>query len=161
MEYIIRPVAIADLDFLREILYQALYVPPGHPPFPRDIVLQPELAKYVANWNLDRDLGFVAAIEESRTLVGAAWLRLFASNNRGYGYINEHTPELTIAVLPEYRDRGIGTQLLTALFARAKNYYSSVSLSVSTDNPALKLYCRFGFETIDRNNTSLIMMKNL
>ena len=160
MSYILRPIAIADGKFIQEMLYHALYVPPGQPPFSRDIIRPPELAKY-ADCQLDRDIGMVAEIADSRIAVGAAWLRLFTSDNRGYGYINEHTPELTIAVLPEYRDRGIGTQLLTKLLLEAQNHYSSISLSVSANNPALELYRRFGFETIESHNQSLTMIKNL
>src|SRR5262249_56364556 len=36
-----------DEPFLREMLYHALYVPDGQPPFAKEIINEPELAKYV------------------------------------------------------------------------------------------------------------------
>ena len=159
MKYIIRPIKTTDEAFLWEILYQALYIPPGKSPLPKDIVFQPQLAKYVANWKPNQDTGFIAATKD-KTSVGATWLRVFTSNDPGYGYIDDYTPELTIAVLPKYRAQGVGTKLLTKLFSQAKSYYSSVSLSISSDNPAFKLYRRFGFEIISQHNNSLIMKKD-
>lgn len=86
---------------------------------------------------------------------------MFESSNPGYGYINDDTPELSIAVLPEYRGQEIGTKLLTKLFSQVRNQYSAVSLSVSSDNPALRLYRSFDFEIVDRHNNSLTMKRNL
>jgi ribosomal protein S18 acetylase RimI-like enzyme len=159
MPYFIRSIEIIDQPFLWEMLYQALYLPPETPPLARDTVFQPELAKYVENWGLDGDTGSIAVLAESKISIGAVWLRMFNSSNPGYGYINDDTPELSIAVLPEYCGQGIGTQLLTKLFSQVKNQYSAVSLSVSLNNPAFRLYCRFGFEVIDRYNDSLTMKK--
>lgn len=159
MSYIIRLIETTDEPFLWEMLYLALYVPPEDEPLPRNIILQPELAKYVENWQPDRDLGAISVLETDRTPVGAAWLTLFNQSNPGYGYINERTPELTIAVLPEYRGRGIGTKLLTQLLSQAKNHYYQVSLSVSLDNPALRLYRRLGFQAIAKHSNSLTMSR--
>ena len=161
MPYIIRSIEVADESFLPEALYQALFVPPDATPPPKEVVFQPELAKYVENWGLDGDRGWIAVLEDSQTLVGAVWLRMFKSSNPGYGYINDDIPELSIAVLPQYRGQGISTKLLTTLFSQVINQYSAVSLSVSPKNPALQLYRRFGFKVIDRHNTSLTMKKVL
>ena len=120
------------------------------------------MAKYVQNWGLYAgDRGLIAVIEENQTLIGAVWLRMFKSNNPGYGYVNDYTPELSIAILPEYRSQGIGTKLLTTLFSEVKSCYSAVSLSVSADNPALRLYRRLGFEVISQHDNSLTMKKDL
>ena len=143
------------------MLYQALFVPPDTIPLAKEAIFQPELAKYVANWGLDDDRGLIAVLEESQTLMGAVWLRLFNSSNPGYGYIDDDTPELSIAILPEYRGQGIGTTLLATLFSHLRNQYSAISLSVSPQNPALHLYRRFGFEVTRRHHNSLVMQKNL
>lgn len=161
MLYIIRSVEVADELFLQEMLYRALFVPPDATPLPKEVIFQPELVKYFQNWGLHNDTGLIAVLEESQTKVGAVWLRMFESSNPGYGYINDYIPELSIAVLPEYRDRGIGTKLLTKLFSQVRNQYSAVSLSVSSNNPAFQLYRRFGFEIVDRHNNSLTMKKDL
>jgi ribosomal-protein-alanine N-acetyltransferase len=56
----------------------------------------------------------------------------------------------TIAVVPEYEGRGIGTTLLTLLIAEARRRYAAdLLLEVRADNPrAQQLYLRFGFEQI-------------
>ncbi|WP_373461306.1 ribosomal protein S18-alanine N-acetyltransferase [Arthrobacter sp. B1I2] len=56
----------------------------------------------------------------------------------------------TIAVVPEYEGRGIGTTLLTQLIEEARRRYAvDVLLEVRADNPrAQQLYTRFGFEQI-------------
>ena len=130
---------------------------------PKDIIYQPELAKYVRGWGKDNDLGFIALTENDSVPVGAVWIRLFNKSDPGYGYLSNEIPELSISVLPEYRNRGIGTNLLDHLLRQVREDYSAISLSVSKENPALHLYLRFGFEVIDRddNSDSLIMKKDL
>ena len=155
----IRPLTAVDEPFLWEMLYQAIHIPEGVTPPERDIVYQPELAKYVRDWGRPGDYGFVAIDTANNCSVGAAWLRLWTQENKGYGYVDNATPELSIAVLPEYRGKGIGSRLLTRLIEAAQIRYSAISLSVSPDNPALRLYQRFGFEEIDRCGTSLTMLK--
>ena len=56
----------------------------------------------------------------------------------------------TIAVVPDYEGRGIGTTLLTRLIAEARRRGAAdVLLEVRADNPrAQQLYVRFGFEQI-------------
>ncbi|MCQ6271424.1 ribosomal protein S18-alanine N-acetyltransferase [Pseudarthrobacter sp. R1] len=56
----------------------------------------------------------------------------------------------TIAVVPEYEGRGIGTTLLTRLVEEARRRHAAdLLLEVRADNPrAQQLYRRFGFEQI-------------
>ncbi|MEM7715021.1 MAG: GNAT family N-acetyltransferase [Cyanobacteria bacterium P01_A01_bin.68] len=160
MCYIIRPLEPSDESFLWEMLYQAIYVPTGTTPLPREIIYQPELAKYVQDWTTN-DIGLIAISESNQTPVGATWIRLFNMNNPGYGYINDETPELSIAVLPEYRNQGIGTRLILDLLERITDLYPAISLSVSSDNPALRLYQRLDFEVISQFDNSVTMKKTL
>lgn len=150
-----------DEPFLRVMLYHALYVPEGQPPFPKEIIYEPELAKYVDQWGRDGDSGYVVIDNMSLQPVGAAWIRLFTEANKGYGYINDSTPELSIALLPEYRNHGIGTSLLNQLINDAKDKYPALSLSVSAYNPAIHLYKRLGFEIVGENGASLTMRKRM
>ena len=135
----IRGLTIEDEPFLWEILYHAIYTPVGHQPFPRSIVYQPELAKYVRDWGRKGDEGFVA-VDNSSLRVGAVWGRLFSATNKGYGYVSETIPELSIAMLPRYRNQGIGTELLCRFIEFAQSRYPAVSLNVSLENPAVRLY---------------------
>lgn len=56
----------------------------------------------------------------------------------------------TIAVIPEFEGRGIGSALLTELIQESRRRYAKeVLLEVRADNPrAQQLYSRFGFEQI-------------
>ncbi len=54
----------------------------------------PQIAKYVRDWGKTTDLGFGAIDRTTHQKIGAAWLRLFPETDRGYGYINDRTPEL-------------------------------------------------------------------
>lgn len=156
----IRLLMPSDQAFLWEMLYLSLFVPEGGAPFDRNIVEQPALARYVENWGRVGDFGFVALDENCRP-VGAVWLRLFKDEERGFGYVDDETPELGMAVLPEFRNQGIGTKLLSRLIEAAENSYESISLSVAIENPALRLYRRLGFEVVGENGGSLTMKRKL
>ena len=155
----IRPLRSEDEPFLWEMLYQALHVSEGQSAPPREVVRLPELARYVLGWGRKGDCGFLASDAATGRPVGAVWLRLLVGGNKGYGYVDDDTPELSIAVLPEYRGQGVGTQLLIHLFASACGQ-SSISLSVSADNSALRLYERFGFEVVSKSDGSLTMKRS-
>ncbi|HWS85668.1 MAG TPA: GNAT family N-acetyltransferase [Pyrinomonadaceae bacterium] len=161
MGYAIRQLSPSDEEFLREMLYLSLHVPEGGSPFPRDVIERPEIAKYVRGWGRAGDMGFVAVDAESGEPIGAAWLRLLAGDERGYGHVDDETPELGMAVLPEFRGRGVGSGLLARLLESAGAVYGSVCLSVSADNPAARLYGRAGFEPVCERGTSLTMVKRL
>ncbi len=141
------------------MLFQALHVPEGRSAPPREVVRLPELARYVQGWGREGDRGFLASDSITGQPLGAAWLRLLVGANSGYGHIDDNTPELSIAVLPEYRGHGIGSQLLTHLLGSVCGQ-SSISLSVSADNPALRLYERFGFEVVSQSDGSLTMKRD-
>ncbi|MEP7270278.1 MAG: GNAT family N-acetyltransferase [Acidobacteriota bacterium] len=149
----------ADEPFLWEMLYHALHVPPGCEPFPRSIVESDELRRYVESWGRQGDEGFLAV--DKSTPVGAVWTRVFAGENAGYGFVDMATPELSIAVLPEYRGLGIGTELLRLILGSIANRHRRISLSVSATNPAVSLYQRFGFVVTNSGDNSLTMIKEL
>ena len=157
----IRKLTKEDEPFLWEMLYHALFVPSGSEPLPRDIVRDPDIARYVKGWGKTGDLAFAAIDEVTGKPVGAVWIRLFSKQNQGYGFVAEDCPELSIAVLPQYRNRGFGTQLLQHMMAESARLYSSVSLSVSIDNPAARLYERLGFLTVATDGPSQTMVKRM
>lgn len=159
MNCIIRPLTTEDEPFLWEMLYQALHVPKGQTAPPREAIHLPELARYVQGWGREGDCGFLASDVTAGQPVGAVWLRLMVGEKKGYGYVDDNTPELSIAVLPEYRSQGIGTQLLARLFG-SECGVSPVSLSVSLGNLAVRLYERFDFAVISESAESLTMKRN-
>ena len=161
MLYYIRPLTISDQKVLWEMLYHSLYVAERSPPLLREVTRRPEIAKYAGGWGRAGDLGFVAVNSTSRRPVGAAWLRLLTGAERGYGYVDDETPELGIAVLPGHRGRGVGTELLGRLLGSAGTAYGQVCLSVSADNPAVRLYERAGFKRVGACGGSLTMVRQV
>lgn len=159
--YAIRPLSHSDQAFLWEMLYQSLYVPEGGQAPNREVLDQPELRRYVERWGRPGDLGFAVTELSSREVVGAAWLRAFNEREPGYGYVDDDIPELGMAVLPQHRGRGVGSDLLRHLLELAATVYQSVSLSVSVNNPAVRLYKRVGFEQVSAKGGSLTMIKSL
>jgi ribosomal protein S18 acetylase RimI-like enzyme len=159
--YFIRRLTAEDEQFLWEMLYVALHVPAGQPPFSREVVDEPGIARYVLHWGKGGDTGFVAVDASTSLPVGAAWVRVFTAENKGYGYVDDEIPELSIAVLPEYRAQGIGTDLLRHLIEEVRFRHRALSLSVSSDNPAIRLYQRLGFEIVAQSGASLTMKKQL
>ncbi|WP_258169624.1 GNAT family N-acetyltransferase [Nostoc sp. 'Peltigera membranacea cyanobiont' N6] len=153
MDYYIRPLTQEDEAFLWQMLYEAAHLIENVNLTVQDAMNNPDLAKYVKDWGRKDDSGFVAILESSNQPVGAAWLRLLTGENKGYGYVDDQTPELAIAILPQHRNKGIGTQLLTHLLATAKTSYPSISLSTRATNPAVSLYKRFGWEVLADSET--------
>jgi ribosomal protein S18 acetylase RimI-like enzyme len=137
-----------DARFLRDMLRHALYW--------RERVPGSLTSRYVRSWGRPGDTAVIAL--EDGFAVGAAWYRLFSETEPGYGFVDESTPELAIAVVPSKRGRGIGEQLLTALIERARAAgHESLSLSVEPENPSRKLYERHGFEVVDRGSEAWTM----
>jgi ribosomal protein S18 acetylase RimI-like enzyme len=159
--YNIRPAVSSDQQFLFEMMYQGLFLEEGQEPYPPDVVQRPEIARYIKNWGRAGDLGFIAEDARSNKPIGAVWSRLSSRDDQGFAYIDERTPELGIALLPEYRGQGIGTALLERLLEAAKNLYPAISLSVSPNNPAIRLYERLGFVTVDVRNKYPVMKREL
>lgn len=150
----------SDQDFLFEMLYQAVYVPPGAPLPDRSILDEPEIRRYVEMWGMEGDFGYIAVDSASERQIGAVWLRYFDSARRGYGYISDDIPELSIAVVPEKRGMGVGTVLIDALLRYAAERIKTISLSVDPRNPAIRLYKRFGFIECGTSGDSIIMRRD-
>jgi GNAT superfamily N-acetyltransferase len=141
---------MSDEPFLWEMLYLALFVPLGEPPLPRSVLRDPTIARYVEGWGTrSGDSGLIALVDGAAA--GAAWLRCFPASAPGYGFVDERTPELSIAVMPEHRGKGIGSRLLERLLQGV----NSTSLSCDPGNPSWRMYVRLGFEPLPDGRTML------
>jgi len=141
MNVTIRPVRLNDEAFLWQCLALA-----AHEESAAVVAAIPSAARYVAGWGRPGDFGLVAEVDEAPA--GAAWARQFSLAENPHVYVDEHTPELVIAVLPEARGRGVGRRLLHALAERARNRHPALCLTVREGNPAVRLYERVGFERL-------------
>jgi ribosomal protein S18 acetylase RimI-like enzyme len=94
--------------------------------------------------------------------IGAAWYRLFTAADPGFGFVDERSPELGIAVGPLHRRTGVGTALLEALIERARTEgYPALSLSVAPSNRSRMMYERAGFERVGENHGAWTMRLDL
>jgi len=55
---------------------------------------------------------------------------------------------LDIALLPEYRNRGIGSKILLDIIAEGEKGNHPIGIYVEYNNPALRLYQRLGFQRV-------------
>lgn len=156
MDYIIRKLKQSEAKLLDIFLYEAIFIPKGVEPVPKEIIKEPELQIYVSDFGKDTDLCYVAEIDE--TIVGAVWTRII----NDYGHIDDETPSLAISVLKEYRGLGIGTKLMKQILKALKEQgYKQVSLSVQKENYAVDMYKKVGFRILNENKEDYIMICTL
>jgi ribosomal protein S18 acetylase RimI-like enzyme len=157
----LRAAGPGDEPFLRKMMYEAAA---WNPDWPHEEVIEalsnPILARYVDGWRRPGDAGVIA--EREGEAIGAAWYRLFTADTPGYGFVDERTPELGLAVVPLYRRQGVGTALLEALIERAReDGYPAVSLSVAPSNRSRLMYERVGFVKVGELGESWTMRRDL
>jgi GNAT superfamily N-acetyltransferase len=157
----IRPATKDDDEFLKTMLYEAARWNPDWPREPMAEVLDdPVLRRYHEGWGRPGDGGMIAELDGEP--VGAAWYRLFTEDAPGYGFVDEKTPEVSIAVQPLHRRKGIGGTLLRAAMVNAREEgHQTLSLSVAVHNRSRMLYQRVGFEKVGEQGESWTMLVNL
>jgi len=62
-----------------------------------------------------------------------------------------------IALLPEFRGRGIGRMLMEEILEEGRATQKRVTIHVEQDNPARHLYDRLGFRHVDTNGVYHLM----
>ena len=76
--------------------------------------------------------------------------------------IDDTTPSLSISLLKEYRNLGIGTELMKQILLTLKEKkYKQVSLSVQKINYAVSMYKKVGFEIVRENKEDYVMICKL
>ena len=147
VSYRIRKLRQKEIHILDDFLYEAIFIPEGTKAPPKEIIKEPELQVYVADFGEKKDdICYVAEI--SGKIAGAIWCRIMDD----YGHVNEDTPSLAISVLEEMQ------QMLTALKQQG---YPQVSLSVQKANYAARMYEKLGFEIVEDKEEEYIMVHRL
>ncbi|HEX7028263.1 MAG TPA: N-acetyltransferase [Gammaproteobacteria bacterium] len=80
----------------------------------------------------------------------------------GNFYVDRKPDEIRIidiALLPEYRNKGIATHLIRELLAEARDKNLTVHVHVEQGNPAISLYRRLGFKQIETRGIYRLMEK--
>lgn len=105
------------------------------------------LGPYVEQiWGWDEDI----QLEYHRKEFDPACLRIVTLSGCEIGTLEvvPHDDKIVIGklyLLPEYRNRGIGTQLINSVLSHARQRHVPVRLQVMKVNPAQQLYERLGF----------------
>ena len=157
MNYLIRKLKQDESKVLDTFLYEAIFIPEGVSAPSKDIVNQTDLQVYVKDFGKNKeDLCLVAQVSDK--IVGAVWVRIM----NDYGHIDNETPSFAISLLKEYRNYGIGTELMKQMLMKLKlEGYKQASLSVQKMNYAVHMYRKIGFEIIDENDEEYIMICKL
>lgn len=151
----IREIQVDDYDFLWKMLYEAIHSPTQK--LPESIIYEPSLARYAVSFGQEGDYGFVLSADGN--LVGAAWTRLLKGENKGYGFVDDSTPELSMAIEQDFRGKGYGQELVKRLIEKLQEQgYTQLSLSVDKRSRAFNLYQRLGFSVVREEETAYTMV---
>lgn len=157
MEYRIRELKQTEGKVLDTFLYEAIFIPEGTKAPPRDIINRPELRLYVEDFGKREDDRCLVA-EAEHAIVGAVWVRIM----NDYGHVDDETPSFAVSVLKEYRNCGIGTELLRRMLEELrKRGYKKASLAVQKANYAVSMYKKAGFEIVEEREEEYIMVCQL
>ena len=156
-QMMIRRIRDDEVYLLRDFLYEAIFIPGGVTPPPREIVERPELALYYRDFGTGRG-DFCVVADDGKRIAGAAWSRIM----NDYGHVDDVTPSLAISLYKEYRGQGTGTEMLRELLKLlAREGFERASLAVQKDNYAVRMYENAGFRTVGENSEEYIMVADL
>lgn len=148
-----------DQDKLWQWLHIALWDPPPAGLRPIEVLQSPGVRIYAEDWGRPSDVGLVAQVDG--TDAGACWMRLLPPG-MGLAFVDTQTPQLGIALEPEYQHEGHGRPLLVeTLRAAALAGYRQVALTVHPANPARHLYERCGFRKAGVRNDYDLMLAGI
>lgn len=138
-------------------MYEAIFIPEGIDPPPKTIIQRPEIQVYVENFG-DREDDIALVAEVDGMVVGAVWARIM----NDYGHIDDETPSLAISLYKDYRNYGLGTEMMFQIINKLRSKgYSKISLAVQKANYAVKMYRKVGFEVFNENDEEYIMICRL
>ncbi len=92
---------------------------------------------------------------------GAAWVRLFNESHCAAAYVDNVTPVLTLAILPDMRGNGVGTLIMNQLLQEVAVVYDRISVLSNKDSESF--YQQLGFFSLDDSDSKdvFIMVKKL
>jgi ribosomal protein S18 acetylase RimI-like enzyme len=154
----IRALKPKEIPYLEDMLFQAIYIPEGGQQLEKEIIFHPTLHHYIKDFGRKKDFALVA--EKDGKLVGAIWIRIFSEEQKGYGFVDAGTPELSMAIDSNFRNQGIGGQMLAKMLTKMNNLgHKQVSLSVDTRNFAFAMYQKFAFQVHEMSGNTAVMLK--
>lgn len=149
-----------EIYLLKDFLYEAIFQLDENNLLPRDVIKQPELSIFIDNFGREDDYCLVA--EYDGKIVGAVWARILSGEVKGFGNVDNETPEFAISLYKEYRNKGIGTKLMKSMLQLLKEKgYKQTSLAVQKDNYAVKMYQKVGFRVVKELEEEYLMICDL
>ena len=139
-----RPLEPGDQSFLWEMLDIALWDAPDEPRRPRSVLDNPRISRLVEHWGRPDDFGLAAVDPATDTDIGAVWTRLDGFDQlEAFGC---SFPCIGIAVIEAYRNKGVGTFLMSEIISALEGRVDGLRLGVHPKNKnARRLYEKFGF----------------
>lgn len=146
-----------DIPFMTKMLLEScaaseVYIDPS------ELSKFPDTEIYVKGWDPKSECGIIAE-NESGKAVGATWIRNLSELGH---WEKEQLPEITVAVLPEYRRHGIASDLMNRLYklCQQKDIHK-LSLGVHQNNiPAINLYIKQGWVKEGEFKEYIMMTRN-
>ncbi|HKY53817.1 MAG TPA: GNAT family N-acetyltransferase [Anaerolineales bacterium] len=119
------------------------------------------------DWNTEQQAAFLRMQFNAQTQFyianyPGAEFQVITLNGQSVGRLSIHRRAdeiriMDIALLPEYRNLGIGSALLQDILEHGKNLNLRVTIHVEQFNPALRLYRRMGFYPKEDKGVYLLM----
>lgn len=160
LNYVIRKIKPEEIHMLNDFLYEAIFQRDEDNLLPKEIIKQPQLNIFIENFGKPDDFCLVADIDGK--VVGAVWTRILSGEVKGFGNVDNKTPEFAISLYKEYRNKGIGTALMQSMIQLLKKHgYQRTSLAVQKDNYAVRMYKAVGFEIVEELEEEYLMVLHL
>lgn len=139
-----RPYDEKDYDFVYEV---------------KKIGYQKYVEEYYGGWNDEQQHEMFKDFLKTRK--DKIQIIVVGGNAAGFidgGTIDDETYEQgNICLLPEFRGKGIGSQILQKVIDENKG--KNIKLRVFKSNPAIRLYQRFGFEIVGETKSHYNMVR--
>ncbi len=159
IKYEIRKLKINEIPLLEDFLYEAISQRGEENILSKKIINEPKLKIYIENFGKSDDY---CLFDIEGKVVGAVWCRIFSGEIKGFGYIDEQTPEFAISLYKDYRNMGIGTSLMKNMLKLLKEQgYKKTSLAVQKDNYAVEMYEKVGFKVEKELDEEYLMICKL
>lgn len=146
----LRPATDSDYDFMRLLYHSTRVEEMQHFPFD-----EAQKAEFL-------DSQFSAQFEHYRIHYPTVERNIIVRDGQPIGriWIDEWKSEIRlvdIALMPEWRGTGVGTELVRSVLARGRAAGKPVTIHVEAFNPALRIYQRLGFQKVDTNGIYYLM----
>lgn len=153
----IRELKQTEYHILKKFTYHAIFLKDSEEMPQKSILNKPQQKIYYENFGQKDDVCLV--YEKNEQIVAACWVRIIAGDIKGYGNVDDKTPELAISLLKEQRNKGVGKKLILAMLTLLKDKgYAQCSLSVNKQNYAKNLFKSIGFTILKEREEDYLMV---